>query len=67
MKKLLEKEKKIVTVSDWKSAPVMAPFMHSNERLFKVADRILPETSLFMQAADFLYRLEREVIPALKQ
>lgn len=67
MKKLLEKEKKIVTVSEWKSAPVIGSFMHQNESLTKFADRILPETSLFVQAADFLYRIEREVIPALKQ
>ena len=67
MKKLLEKEKKIVTVSEWKSAPVISPFMHSNESLTKIPDRILPETSVFMQSADLLYRLEREVIPALKQ
>lgn len=67
LKKLLEKEKKIVTVSEWKSAPVISSFLHQNESLHKFADRILPETSLFMQAADFLYRIEREVIPALKQ
>ena len=67
MKKLLEKERKIVTISEWKSAPVIGSFMHQNEGLQKFADRILPETSLFMQAADFLYRIEREVIPALKQ
>lgn len=41
--------------------------MHQNESLNKFADRILPETSLFMQMADFLYRIEREIIPALKQ
>lgn len=67
MKKILEKENKIVTVSEWKSAPVIGSFMNQNESLHKFADRILPETSLFMQAADFLYRIEREVIPALKQ
>lgn len=67
LKKLLEREKKIVTVSEWKSAPVISSFMHQNEGLHKFADRILPETSLFMQAADFLYRIEREVIPAMKQ
>lgn len=67
MKKLLEKEKKIVTISEWKTAPVIGSFMNQNESLNKFADRILPETSLFMQAADFLYRIEREVIPALKQ
>lgn len=54
-------------MSEWKSAPVISSFMHQNESLHKFADRILPETSLFMQAADFLYRIEREVIPALKQ
>lgn len=67
MKKLLEKEGRSVTISEWKSAPVISSFMHNNEQLKKVADRILPETSLFMQAADLLYRIEREVIPALKQ
>lgn len=67
LKKLLEKERKIVTVSEWKSAPVISSFLHQNESLNKFADRILPETSLFVQAADLLYRIEREVIPALKQ
>lgn len=67
LKKLLEKEKKIVTISEWKSAPVISSFLHQNESLNKFADRILPETSVFVQMADFLYRIEREVIPALKQ
>lgn len=67
LKKLLEKEKKIVTISEWKSAPVISSFLHQNESLNKFADRILPESSLFIQMADFLYRIEREVIPALKQ
>ncbi len=30
-------------------------------------ERILPETNLFFQAADLLYRIEREIIPALKK
>lgn len=67
LKKLLEKEGKVVTISEWKTAPVISSFLHQNERLHKFSDRILPETSLFMQTADFLYRIEREVIPALKQ
>ena len=67
LKRLLEKEGKLVTVSEWKSAPVISSFMHQNEGLKKFADRILPETSVFLQAADLLYRIEREVIPALKQ
>ncbi len=67
LKKLLEKEGKIVTVSEWKTAPVISSFMRQNEGLKKFDDRILPETSLFVQAADFLYRIEREVVPALKQ
>lgn len=67
LKKLLEAERKLVTVSEWKSAPVLSSFMFQNESLNKFADRILPETSLFMQMADLLYRIEREVIPALKQ
>lgn len=67
LKKILEKQKKIVTVSEWKSAPVISSFMHQNEGLKKFADRILPETSLFLQMSDLLYRIEREVIPALKQ
>lgn len=67
LKKLLENEGKLVTVSEWKSAPVLSSFMYQNESLTKFADRILPETSLFMQMADLLYRIEREVIPALKQ
>lgn len=41
--------------------------MKANEALQKFDERILPETNLFMQAADMLYRIEREVIPALKK
>lgn len=41
--------------------------MERNERLPKFDERILPESGLFMQAADLLYRIEREVIPALKR
>ncbi|PID83937.1 hypothetical protein CSB09_03410 [Candidatus Gracilibacteria bacterium] len=67
LKKSLEKEGKLVKVSSWKSAPVLSSFMHQNESLTKFQARILPETSLFMQAADLLYRIEREIIPALKQ
>lgn len=67
LKKSLEKEGKLVAVSSWKSAPVLSSFMHQNESLTKFQARILPETSLFMQSADLLYRIEREIIPALKQ
>lgn len=67
LKKSLEKEGKLVAVSSWKSAPVLSSFMHQNESLTKFRARVLPETSLFMQAADLLYRIEREIIPALKQ
>jgi thymidylate kinase len=67
LKKLLEKEWHTVTVSSWKSAPIIGDFLAANESLKKVDERILPETSLFFQSADLLYRIEREVIPALKQ
>ncbi len=67
LKKLLEKEGKTVTVSEWKSAPIIGEFLTSNEALKKSDERILPETNLFLQAADLLYRIEREVIPALKK
>lgn len=30
-------------------------------------ERILPETNLFFQSADLLYRIEREIIPAMKK
>lgn len=67
LKKLLEKEGHTVTVSSWKTAPILGEFMKQNESLKKIDERILPETGVFMQAADLLYRIEREVIPALKQ
>jgi thymidylate kinase len=67
LKKMLEKEWHSVTVSSWKTAPVVGEFMKQNEALKKIDERILPETGVFMQAADLLYRIEREVIPALKQ
>lgn len=64
--KLLRKLGKKVTVSEWKSE-VIGQFLHTNDALKKSDERILPETNLFLQTADFLYRLEREVIPALKK
>lgn len=67
LKKLLEKEGHTVTVSSWKTAPIIGDFMMANEALKKMDERILPETGLFFQSADLLYRIEREVIPALKQ
>ncbi len=67
LKKLLEKEGKKVTVSDWKSSKVIGSFLDQNEALKKTDEKILPETNLFLQAADLLYRIEREIIPALKQ
>ena len=67
LKKLLEKNGHTVTVSSWKTAPILGEFMAANESLKKMSDRVLPETSLFFQSADLLYRIEREIIPALKQ
>ena len=67
LKRLLEKDGHTVTVSSWKTAPILGEFMAANESLKKVGERVLPETSLFFQSADLLYRIEREIIPALKQ
>ncbi len=67
LKKMLEKEGHTVTVSSWKTAPILGDFLQTNESLKKFDERILPETSLFMQSADLLYRIEREVIPAMKR
>lgn len=54
-------------MSSWKTAPILGDFLTTNEGLKKFDERILPETSLFMQSADLLYRIEREVIPAMKR
>ena len=67
LKKLLEKEGHSVTISEWKSAPIIGDFLKMNESLKKTDERILPETNLFFQAADILYRIERHIIPALKK
>ncbi len=67
LKKMLEKEWHDVTISSWKTAPILGDFLTTNESLKKFDERILPETSLFMQSADLLYRIEREVIPAMKR
>lgn len=66
LKKMLKKMGKRVTVSEWKSE-IIGDFLHMNDALKKSDERILPETNLFLQTADFLYRIEREVIPALKK
>ncbi len=67
LKKMLESEWKEVVVSSWKSAPIIGDFLHENEAKKKIDERILPETNLLFQSADLLYRIEREVIPALKK
>jgi len=67
LKKMLESEGKTVTVSSWKTAPILWEFLKENEAKKKIDERILPETSLLLQSADLLYRIEREVIPALKR
>ena len=67
LKKMLEKTGHTVTVSSWKTAPILGDFLKTNEGLKKFDERVLPETSLFMQSADLLYRIEREVIPAMKR
>lgn len=67
LKKLLEKQWHEVTVSSWKTAPLLGDFMKHNDSLKKVDERVIPETGVFLQSADLLYRIEREVIPALKK
>jgi dTMP kinase len=67
LRKLLEKEGKKVTVSSWKNCPILGDFLKENEALKKFDERVLPETNLFLQAGDLLYRIEREVIPAMKK
>lgn len=67
LKKLLTREGKKVTLSRWKDCPIIGEFLKENESLKKFDERILPETNLFLQAADLLYRVEREIIPALKK
>jgi len=67
LKKLLEKEGHEVTVSSWKTAPILGDFMRANDALKKIDLRVIPEAGVFLQSADLLYRLEREVIPALKK
>lgn len=67
LKKLLEKQGHEVTISSWKTAPLLGDFMKINDSLKKVDERVIPETGVFLQSADLLYRIEREVIPALKK
>jgi thymidylate kinase len=67
LKKLLQNEGKKVTISSWKNCPILGDFLKANEALKKTDERILPETNLFLQSADLVYRIEREVIPAMKK
>jgi dTMP kinase len=67
LRKLLETEGKKVVVSSWKNCPILGEFLKENEVLRKFDERVLPETNLFLQAGDLLYRIEREVIPAMKK
>ena len=67
LKKLLEDEWKKVSISSWKNCPILGDFLKQNESLKKFDERVLPETNLFLQSADLLYRIEREVIPAMKK
>jgi thymidylate kinase len=67
LKKLLEKQGHEVTVSSWKTAPILGAFLKTNDAFKKIDERVIPEAGVFLQAADLLYRIEREVIPALKK
>jgi thymidylate kinase len=67
LKKLLERDGHEVTVSSWKTAPILGDFMKHNDSLKKIDERVIPEAGVFLQSADLLYRIEREVIPALKK
>lgn len=67
LKKLLQSQGKKVTVSSWKNCPILWDFLKHNESLKKFDERVLPETNLFLQSADLIYRIEREVIPAMKK
>jgi thymidylate kinase len=67
LKKLLQNEGKKVTISSWKNCPILGDFLKANEALKKTDERVLPETNLFLQSADLVYRIEREVIPAMKK
>jgi dTMP kinase len=67
LKNLLEAEGKKITISSWKECPIIGDFLKINESLKKFDERVLPETNLFLQTADLLYRIEREVIPAMKK
>lgn len=64
LKKILKDEGLSVVISGWKTAPIIGEFLKSNE-MMKAEMIITPEANLFLQAADLLYRIEREVIPAL--
>jgi dTMP kinase len=43
LKKLLEKQGHEVTVSSWKTAPILGTFLKANDAFKKIDERVIPE------------------------
>lgn len=67
LRKKLRKQGYNVTISNWKDAPFIGPFLQSNEAAKKMELMITSEANLILQVADLAYRIEREIIPALSR
>lgn len=67
LRKKLRKQGYTVTISSWKDAPFIGPFLHANEAAKKMELMVTSEANLILQVADLAYRIEREIIPALSR
>lgn len=67
LRKKLRKQGYTVTISSWKDAPFIGPFLQANEAAKKMELMVTSEANLILQVADLAYRIEREIIPALSR
>jgi thymidylate kinase len=61
---MLKNEGKIGVIVSWKDAPHFREYFTQHDTK-KPGDAASPEAHLFLQVADFLYQIERKVIPNL--
>lgn len=64
LKKLFLSQGQVAVVATWKDAPFFRDYFAQNE-CKKNGEGITPEAHLLLQVADFLYQIERKVVPNL--
>jgi thymidylate kinase len=64
LKKMLMAQGQIAVITTWKDAPFFREYFVEHESK-KTGEGVTPEAHLLLQVADFLYQIERKVVPNL--